>query len=992
MLEVKNLVRVYKPKKGEPVKALDGVSLRFPDRGMIFILGKSGSGKSTLLNVMGGLDKYDSGEIIIKGKSSADFKQDDFDSYRNTYLGFIFQEYNILSEFNVGVNIGLALQLQGQKATSDEINNILEQVDLQGHGNRKPTELSGGQKQRVAIARALVKNPQIIMADEPTGALDSATGLQVFDTLKKLSKDKLVIVVTHDREFAEQYGDRVIELKDGKVISDISKYKIIAETVDDNIIVSDKVIQIKKGYELTPNDLQLINQILADDEAIISFDKKLNSGLRTSAKIDDKGNRESFKETDNAKVVSESTDEFKLIKSRLPLKHKFKMGASSLKNKPFRLLVTIFLSLIAFTMFGLADTVSAYDRVNTLTNSFLDSNISYISFSKVMRTNYALGAFYDSEISMSPEDIEKLSSDTGLDYLSVHKVDNMYIDNYYKYDNSLYYKNSVSGITSINDKMLNDFGFTLIGTLPQADDEIAITKYLYSSYCEFGYQFIDKIIKAEDITSPTAFLQEEPKINLKNSVYKITAIIDDNFNEERYKQLKDLNYSNMNFSTWMLSSELENITTYGPHCLIFTTDDAIEKIANQSLDGILINKFGYMSINSGNFFDNINSINSLSGIENSSLSYTYFGEGKLKNNEVLVSFNVLKQLLASFDYDSSKFETFYNLEIKPYTDEYIAENYQSAYDKGFYPANYIAPDELLTEEEKLEYYKLYLTDEYFHENPYGLSYNQITSLFDNIIIEDYLELYPNEFDEYLNGHNITINDYITNTHNYYEDVTIKGIVYDNANYDYNNPTPYIVSDEIFNKFATYNSGNIAFALSPAGQDANAIKKIAKYNYSQPSEGTIYSMKNEITYTLNQIDSILIPLAKAFLYIGLGLALFASIMLMNYISTSISYKKREIGILRAVGARGSDVFGIFLSESLIIALINFVLSVILTGAVVFIINAKLRIDYGLLLTLLNFGIRQFALMLAISLLVAFSASFIPVMRIARKKPIDAINNR
>ena len=226
MLKAIDLKKQYKPKNGQIVNALDGVSVDFSETGMVFILGKSGSGKSTLLNVLGGLDKYDSGEVIVKGKSSKDFSQADFDSYRNTFIGFIFQEYNILQEFSVEKNIGLALELQGKKADKEAINALIEQVDLKGYGKRKPNTLSGGQKQRVAIARALVKNPEIIMADEPTGALDSKTGAQVLDTLKKLSKEKLVIVVSHDREFAEYYGDRIIELKDGKIICDQTKHKV----------------------------------------------------------------------------------------------------------------------------------------------------------------------------------------------------------------------------------------------------------------------------------------------------------------------------------------------------------------------------------------------------------------------------------------------------------------------------------------------------------------------------------------------------------------------------------------------------------------------------------------------------------------------------------------------------------------------------------------------------------------------------------------------
>ena len=223
MLSVKNLVKVYKTKGGTEVRALDDVSVEFPETGMVFLLGRSGSGKSTLLNVAGGLDKPDSGEVIVKGKSSKDFSASDFDSYRNTFVGFVFQEYNILNEFNIEQNIALALQLQGKKNDKEAVNALLEQVDLADMGKRKPNTLSGGQKQRVAIARALIKEPEIIMADEPTGALDSNTGKQVLDTLKKLSATKLVIIVSHDREFAEQYGDRIIELKDGKILSDTSK-------------------------------------------------------------------------------------------------------------------------------------------------------------------------------------------------------------------------------------------------------------------------------------------------------------------------------------------------------------------------------------------------------------------------------------------------------------------------------------------------------------------------------------------------------------------------------------------------------------------------------------------------------------------------------------------------------------------------------------------------------------------------------------------------
>lgn len=225
MITLKNVTKVYTTKRGLKTTALKGVDLQFGDSGLVFILGKSGCGKSTLLNVLGGIDAPTSGEIVIDGVSSAAFTPADYDAYRNTYVGFVFQEYNLISDYTVSQNIALALELQNKKTNPDEIDGILKKVDLINEkgrtlGGRKVTELSGGQKQRVAIARALVKNPKIILADEPTGALDSKTGKELYELLKELSKDKLIVVVTHDRDGAFQYGDRIIELVDGKVVSD----------------------------------------------------------------------------------------------------------------------------------------------------------------------------------------------------------------------------------------------------------------------------------------------------------------------------------------------------------------------------------------------------------------------------------------------------------------------------------------------------------------------------------------------------------------------------------------------------------------------------------------------------------------------------------------------------------------------------------------------------------------------------------------------------
>ena len=224
MLQTKNLTKVYKKKHAETV-ALDNVNIDFGDKGLIFVVGKSGSGKSTLLNLLGGLLRPTDGDVIINGQSGVEFSEGKLDNYRNSAVGFVFQEYNLFENSTVGANVKLALELQGKNADREVVEEILRKVELcdedgKTYYDRRVNMLSGGQRQRVAIARALIKEPEIILADEPTGALDTDTGEEVFNLLKEISKQKLVIVVSHDRHSAQKFGDRVIELADGKIISD----------------------------------------------------------------------------------------------------------------------------------------------------------------------------------------------------------------------------------------------------------------------------------------------------------------------------------------------------------------------------------------------------------------------------------------------------------------------------------------------------------------------------------------------------------------------------------------------------------------------------------------------------------------------------------------------------------------------------------------------------------------------------------------------------
>jgi len=231
MIELLNVNKTYTSKSKIQVKALDQVNLRFNSKGLVFILGKSGSGKTSLLNIIGGLDSANSSKIFINGKELKRFDERTCAEYRNSYIGFVFQEYNLMNNLNVYDNIALSLQLQKKPVDEAKILKVLEDVELQGLEKRQLDELSGGQKQRVAIARALIKDPVILLADEPTGNLDSETSTQIFELFKKLSQDKCVIVVSHDAEYAHHYADRIIELSDGHVIKDTNPL-ILDEPID----------------------------------------------------------------------------------------------------------------------------------------------------------------------------------------------------------------------------------------------------------------------------------------------------------------------------------------------------------------------------------------------------------------------------------------------------------------------------------------------------------------------------------------------------------------------------------------------------------------------------------------------------------------------------------------------------------------------------------------------------------------------------------------
>ena len=907
MLETKNLVKIYKPKKGVPVTALDNVSITFPEKGMVFLLGKSGSGKSTLLNLLGGLDSYNSGEIIIKGVSSKEFKQKHFDSYRNTYVGFIFQEYNVLDEFTVGANIALAIELQNRKAENEEINRILKEVDLEGFGKRRPSELSGGQKQRVAIARALVKNPEIIMADEPTGALDSATGRQVLDTLKKLSEDRLVIIVSHDREFAECYADRIIELADGKIIRDVE-----AETKENEqkgIVFGENSIEIPEEYVLSD----------ADRTAIFDYIEALKKGKINIDVIHKLSRR--FVDTDNDSIPKQDGSEFKLIKSKLPLRNAFKIGGGALKFKKFRLVLTILLSCISFGLFGLSDTFAAYNHIDACTNSLADSGFSYISVNKSKKVTYSEDHSFwkDSGYLLSDKDL--IEFEIGTD-VAMHPVftpinANLSFDGQINPEIKLtetdyqIFRAYFNGFAPIDQNIIDDMGFkVLAGNLPQGNNEIAVSEYIFEVFKKAKYTDGTLVKDANgketlqytDVNNYNDLIGKT--VNLNNTKYTVTAIVDTDFNTERYLSLtekKDFKSNADQLVEYVLYSEFNSAVTYSYSSLVM--------VSNEHLDNLIANRPNISEITEGSIY--------------------FYSETK------------------GLSVDPYYLSTLENVKNRKIT--WLGE-----------PKTALGEKEIVVTRECIDDYEGALPD----DNKEALKE------LDKFPFDVSLEVYGE--------------DYKQDT-----DYKVVGILETTAK----NPLPntMVCNTALYEKLVETGDNYYNFAVGSMPKEKSDIKNLVKYCYKTDSLER-NQIQNSVTWELDAINETLKELSKVFLYIGLGFALFAALMLANFIGISISHKKQEIGILRAIGSRSNDVFRIFFAESFIIAMINFVLSAIGVGVATVIINVLLKKNLGILITVFSFSLRQIVLLLAVSIFVAFIASFLPVKKIASKKPIDAIRNK
>ena len=867
MIELKNVSKTYKSKKATNTTALKNISIKFPEKGLVFILGKSGSGKSTLLNVIGGLDKYDEGEVIINGKSTIEFKEKDFDAFRNTYMGFIFQEYNLLENYSIEQNIKLPLELQHIKATDEEVKNALKQVDLENISKRKTNELSGGQKQRVAIARALIKNPEIILADEPTGNLDTETSEQIWNILKNLSKDKLIIVVSHDAESAQKYADRIIQIKDGSIISD-------------------------NGNNDTTN-----------------------------------------------------TQKYNLVKARLPFFYSFKMGVGSLGHKKLKLIFSTLLIVFSLICFGVM--LSAYKSdLNTRILSLFEENgptkvsiskykneINYLELEKKFQSanTQELEELNEKYLPVDIDEnfVNEVKNKTGMIWNNVYKIESptenaemIYPDNNQNVDNmpmyywfGMYLLNDLSFMETDNLKVDN-----VIGKTPEKDDEILIPSFIADCIIYRG-------CLAKDTNDEKAEIKKyQPKnynelvnsgkfVNISNIAYmKIVGIIDysDRLNEfSTMKTTKSREYGSTEDSPNLFMKLKEEIT-YNQTTL-YVHSSFINKIKNEK------NTYSFIR---------------------SKLKY---GENKY-----------ISQGIAYID-----------KEIQ------ICNNEQSK------KITNLNTDEIAINEGTLA-----LITDYDYFDNYENNKNKYDSK------EEFLIKYLKEHS--IIGKNIKINinnGKLVENEQEYAEYKIIGVYFDEMS-----------ESEIANSIIYY-SKDIAEPLIGGkvhlkflSRKVDKIDEMKKILSQYPADlayelsSCVYSDKaleaSSVTYLLTFISK----------YGVIFFLLFASMILMNFINSSIKFRKKEIGTLRALGCRSIDIIKMFLYESVILMVISLGISFAIIPKIINAVNTYAMNLMFINIKILEFGYEQVLEITEIMLIIVVLANVFPVRRITKMKPIDAILNK
>lgn len=950
MLQLQNVTKTYKTKAGR-VHALDGVSLTLPATGLVFITGKSGCGKTTLLNVIGGLDGIDGGEILIQDKKFSTFSATEYDRYRNTFIGFIFQEYNLLPEFTVEQNIKIAMELQGRKTNEAEFEKLLKDVEIDELKRRNPSELSGGQRQRVAIARALVKQPSIIMADEPTGALDSGTGIQVLDTLKKLSKDKLVLVVSHDMEFAEKYADRIIHLVDGKITQDIT---FVEKSLDTNLNEQENTLVVREGSLLSESEKDVLAKAIKDRKKIKVIE------------------RLSYRDKEPTGNVEHTVDKpVTLKKSKMKFRRAAFLGIKSLAVKPLRLAFTIFISAVAFAVFALFDTMANFNTLNVLKNTLYTSPSQSVTTTTSYIEDFEAGDEYALKISDQVlADLEQKTQGTvkGIFDFNDNTDGSVYqtiviaeLESSSMIIGKQYYSQTTNGFIEFDpkqeiqaDKTFRDFPYKVVAGrypsisyknhIPDEEDlhEVAISLHLADSILYYldGNALNEKEIKKrEDLLDAT--------LTIDKISYTIVGLIDCGQIPAKYDVLKNSTPNNITTSA-LLSDYNAYINASAQNCL-FVAEGFKEgwKELNQSAETFYIGniEWWFREIETSE-----DSESPVASTKKSSANYVYNASNYNEKNILL-------------------FTPRESGNVSLASDELLVHNVNLIN---------LFSSEMATLEREERYYAQELIKEMEKGNAAD----------NRNILNEFLKLIGKDLS--LGYVPITITQRHTQTGaTITTDVKIVGVYFGIDRYARAENYKFMMNEALMERLNIYpHQGDYNKILFSPASLHSGLDTIVNYVINE--EGLTMRLYNNSALSLIRDNELMIKqVANLFLYAALALALLSVFLLYNYISTSIARKKQSVGILRGLGASGKDILLTFLSESLIIAILNGILANVFAMLGCSFVNSYIMNIMNISIQFALFGIRQILIIAAISLATAILSSALPIVKISKKKPVDLI---
>lgn len=937
MLELVDVTKKYKT-KGAEVKALNSVSITFPSSGLVFISGKSGCGKTTMLNVIGGLDGIDAGEIFVQDKKFSEFSTAEYDAYRNTFIGFIFQEYNLLPEFSVEKNIKLAMELQGKEIDENELDKLLSDVEISDLKKRKISELSGGQRQRVAIARALVKGPRIIMADEPTGALDQATGIQVLEILKKLSKDKLIIVVSHDLEFAEKYADRIITLVDGQVEKDVS---FVEKEIEPGLIENEDTLFVRAGTKLSGEEKETL--------ATAVYERK---------KIEVIKNLNYREKQPTGTVVRDIEPSQALQKSKMKLKSAAAIGVKSVAVKPVRLFITVLISALAFAVFALFDTIANFNVPSVLKNQLKNS------FSKTVVTtaDYVIdaekGDSYAVKVSQSVlEDMEK---ETGGKVKGIYNLSNSTSQTLKISEIALsdvvvgknYYTNAINGFIEFDEKEINedgkfkDFNYTLAyGEYPKLvyENGALVEESLYqvaiSTYLADSIMFYLKgaPLNGIQISDYENFLGA--KVTVDSQAYTIVGLVDCGKIPDKYDALRSSTPYSIKTKT-LLDDYKAYIDAGAQKCFFMANGFLNTQKSARRMQSIytLGNAKATISLSENKTTKQVEKYVYNVAECNEKNILPFDGENAeftLGDNEILIHHKQLSDLFAS---QIKKLES----EERAYVNSLI-----STIEKG-------------TAEENTDVLKTILSK---------LKLDGKTACVNTV----------------LSLRSTTTGKKIE------KEVKIVGVYFGIDPERFTSVSEYklMMNKNLMKEINVYSGqGDYSKLLFSERSMRFGVSALAKYMTSENGFALNW-YNNSILTLIKENQAVIRQVADLFLYVAIALALFSVFMLYNYMSTSIANKKRSVGVLRALGAGGKDILYTFLTESLLISVFNGVLANVFAIFGVNLVNKYIVEIMNISVHFALFGVRQVLIISLVSLLTGVLSSILPIFKITKKKPVELI---